>query len=581
MRKISVLCVLLGIVALAFLLALQHVEAASTYYVPGDYGSIQAALNGATDGDTIIVRDGIYYENVGVNKRLTIRSENGSENCVVNASNPNYPVFQMTVDYVNISGFTVENATGSYRAGICLYGANYCNISQNNVSNNDYGIYLDSSDNNIIIGNTISNNSLIGVSLFCYDEGNVIVDNTIINNSCAGIKLENMSNYNLIEHNYIGYNGDNYFEWRGGILIFDGCGAQYNNTIRYNILESNRKYGVYCMAGSPRNNSIYHNNFINNTQNAYDECINIWDNGYPSGGNYWDDYTGVDNYYGPNQDTPGSDGIGDTPYNISGGSNVDRYPLMHPWQPTIHTEDLPANESVIVDAIVEADTTIEINSSEPNIITIVRYDDNPEENLTDGIMAIGKYIDVIVANESNILYPVNITIYYTQNDLDDINITEDDIIGMYYWNESALEWQLYNDTGVNTTDITIGGIAYAGYVWALAWNAHQLSPKLIGAYNPQEALENIKDTINNLNIRNIFKRILKKPLNLAIKFLNKADIFREHGKEKLAEIMERVAILKLKVFQKIVNCMEGKCLTEEEANTLISMTNPIIENLQG
>jgi hypothetical protein len=78
----------------------------------------------------------------------------------------------------------------------------------------------------------------------------------------------------------------------------------------------------------PNDNVIFHNYFINNNPNAYDECANYWDNGYPSGGNYWDDYTGVDNYNGVNQDIPGSDGIGDTPYPISGGSNNDNYPFM-------------------------------------------------------------------------------------------------------------------------------------------------------------------------------------------------------------------------------------------------------------
>ncbi|RLI64672.1 MAG: hypothetical protein DRO67_03850, partial [Candidatus Asgardarchaeum californiense] len=65
--------------------------------------------------------------------------------------------------------------------------------------------------------------------------------------------------------------------------------------------------------------------------NTYDESTNTYDNGYPSGGNYWDDYTGEDNFSGPNQNISGPDGIGDTPYLIPGGSNQDRYPLMHPY----------------------------------------------------------------------------------------------------------------------------------------------------------------------------------------------------------------------------------------------------------
>jgi hypothetical protein len=96
---------------------------------------------------------------------------------------------------------------------------------------------------------------------------------------------------------------------------------------------SNNSYGIYLEDSS--NNQIFHNNIFNNTDQAFDEIgNNYWDNDYPSGGNYWLDYTGMDKYKGPNQDIPGKDGIGDSPYiNIQGGAGEqDYYPLMEPYK---------------------------------------------------------------------------------------------------------------------------------------------------------------------------------------------------------------------------------------------------------
>jgi hypothetical protein len=79
------------------------------------------------------------------------------------------------------------------------------------------------------------------------------------------------------------------------------------------------------------NNTVHHNNFIGNTIQVdgahISDSVNMWDNGYPSGGNYWSDYNGTDLYSGPNQDVAGSDGMGDGPYVIN-SNNFDRYPLM-------------------------------------------------------------------------------------------------------------------------------------------------------------------------------------------------------------------------------------------------------------
>lgn len=112
--------------------------------------------------------------------------------------------------------------------------------------------------------------------------------------------------------------------------------------------------------------SIYHNNFISNALHAHQyRNPNWWDDGYPSGGNYWDDYDGVDEYSGFNQDIPGPDGIGDTPYLVQGTYiNYDYYPLMNPWPlpfnyPPVFSNEDPENETQCVSASTDFNVYIE------------------------------------------------------------------------------------------------------------------------------------------------------------------------------------------------------------------------------
>ena len=102
-----------------------------------------------------------------------------------------------------------------------------------------------------------------------------------------------------------------------------------NSSIVRNTITANNYCGIYL--GYSSNNSIYDNNFVDNARNAYSyNSMNVWDNGYPSGGNYWSDYNGTDLYSDPYQNDTGSDGIGDTSYIID-EDNADRYPLMGPF----------------------------------------------------------------------------------------------------------------------------------------------------------------------------------------------------------------------------------------------------------
>ncbi len=271
-----------------------------------------------------------------------------------------------------VSGNTVTNNSDD---GIDL--SSSCNdntVSGNTITNNsDDGIDLSSSSNNTVSGNTITNNSGDGI-LLSSSSNNTVSGNTITNNNWAGIDLVHSYNCTVIDSTMVddgitiyGYNIEEYathtidtsnnvngkpvYYWknvRGGTvpsgagqIILANCtnvtvenqnvsnapiGIQayfsHNCTIT-NTTANKNWLGVWLKYSS--NNFIYHNNFINNTQNAYDEGNNTWYNATLDEGNYWDDYNGSDT---------NSDGIGDQPYNISGGDNQDLYPLMEPWNYT-------------------------------------------------------------------------------------------------------------------------------------------------------------------------------------------------------------------------------------------------------
>lgn len=269
--------------------------------VPDHYPTIQEAINNANEGDTVYVKNGTYYETVIINKTISLIGEN-PEGVIIDASYIRDVVIVKTNNVV-VSNLTMCNGYSGFNIspGIVLQNVNGCKITNNIFLNNPVGIYIEKAFNNLISNNKVLNNFPYGIWL--YDAANCLIANNNITSNGHGISLSGSTN-NIVANNVLLKN-------RHGVTI-------------YNSL----------------NNTVYHNNFLNNTDHqalvGTSGFLNIWDNGYPSGGNYWSNYTSVDNYSGPNQDLLGSDEIGDTPYIID-VINIDRYPLMKPWIPRSET----------------------------------------------------------------------------------------------------------------------------------------------------------------------------------------------------------------------------------------------------
>ena len=241
------------ICAAILLLCFVGTASAKTWYVDDDGGAnftrIQDAITAAREGDTIVVRDGTYTENINVNKSLTIQSENGSDLTIVQAASSGHHVFEVTVDYVNISGFTVEGATDHWTAGIYLYSAGYSNISNNNCSNNYEGISLYESNHNIISNNNCSLNYYNSICLWFSN------NNSISNNSCStshsGIFLGYSNNNSILNNNFsnnddgIELSRSNNNKLTGNTMLEGGIGIRGDSLSHYmhEIDESNTVNG--------------------------------------------------------------------------------------------------------------------------------------------------------------------------------------------------------------------------------------------------------------------------------------------------------------------------------------------------
>ena len=251
-----------------------------------DYSSIQNAIDASAAGDTIRVHEGTYYENVVVDKSVSLIG-NGSGNTTIYIEEEGNGI-HVNADYVNVSGFRV---TGTQvwrylrnRTGI-LITSNHTRISGNNCTENSAGIDLEGDYENPCTHNTITNNTCsnnddhngeTGISLY-YAEQNILSNNSCYKNEGYGIYLRD-SIHNTLSNNICKYSGSGIGLTMAGFNIIsnNNCSHNYNGICVYhswnNLLEnnncSNNKNGVSLYRSSSTENTVFQNVCLYNDESG-------------------------------------------------------------------------------------------------------------------------------------------------------------------------------------------------------------------------------------------------------------------------------------------------------------------------
>ncbi len=288
-------------------------------FIQANFSSIQEAINKAENGSTIYVPSAVYYERIVINKTISLIGENASTTIIDGSSGGT--VVGITADDVTIADFTLQNSGwGWFKNGIYVYRADNCEIKNNFLFYNCQNIRLNHSQNSRVFHNTIAGD---GYGIRLINSVNCTAIGNNVSNCIAGVHLQNATGCTV--------KGNNITQNSQGVRLYSPC--SYNNITANTVYNNTYDGTIEKMPpnGTFFNNFIYHNNFINNTNPFIHVWSgNIWDDGYPSGGNHWSRYNGTDIHSGPYQNQTCSDGIGDTPYAVN-SYDVDRYPLMRPY----------------------------------------------------------------------------------------------------------------------------------------------------------------------------------------------------------------------------------------------------------
>jgi len=347
-----------GIIILFFLVSTTALESClaednpSILYVGGtgenNYVQIQDAIDVASDGDTVFVNSGIYYENIFVDKAIDLIGEDKNSTFIDGGESGN--VIDVIVDMVNISGFTIRNSEKNLENASLVYAGIYAKSSFNNffdcvIIDCHLGVILENSSNTYV-NNCMIDSNFGGINFFNSLNCEIINCTILFNDPLFGISFQK-TNYSTIFNCNVSSN--NAF----GLAMSESS----NNTIYHNHFYNNFLFGVLVSRTvnfSCRENVLFENNFIDNkVLNVQDNCIDeFWDNGVR--GNYWSDFHNESHGAFDND----SDGVADVPYGISPVyiGHVDNFPLMSPVKVGIEESE---HDIVIVNVFPQNNDTVE------------------------------------------------------------------------------------------------------------------------------------------------------------------------------------------------------------------------------
>ncbi len=215
------------------------------------YQTITDGINNATGGDTLLVDSGTYHEQVDVNKRLSLRGNNtGAGLPVIDIGSPGVnTAILISSDNCSLDGFIAVNS----RDGVHITGSN-ATARNVTVTQNHFGISLDSSSGNILAGITAFNNTYAGIMVS--SSRNTTIRNSLVqNNTGIGISIESGSANTSVTGSIVRLNADY------GIQVVDSVGSE----IWDNDLGSNY-YGITLVRS--HDNRVVRNNASNSTENG-------------------------------------------------------------------------------------------------------------------------------------------------------------------------------------------------------------------------------------------------------------------------------------------------------------------------